>query len=302
MGSSKNVKLFPDELTWGPPTLTKEKLERQLKNRLQPWNNEIVILPVRKPHDPLQTLYLIEVPKSDQSPHMASYRFYYRSNTESEPMEYWQVAELFKRNWIQRSNIVTNIYGPLYNEISKLLLRKKQFVSFSISQYQQIIASHQYLFDATDARLQKKLKSFYAKLQQLNDGINSVQRRINAITKRCISEKAGISDPKPTTLSIFIEADWDDITLNLNHFLIWGISLEQYIQDDHYGWRPNKITYKFRDEHSDVRSLTEKEFHTFYKACEASVESDQQIESMRRLENELQIMAKELVQEIKQLL
>ena len=87
---------FPKEITWGPPSLSKERLENLLISRIKPRIEGLKIMPLRNEKN--EVVFLIDVPKSDNPPHMAAdYRYYKRWNFQVLPMEHFEVADLFGR-------------------------------------------------------------------------------------------------------------------------------------------------------------------------------------------------------------
>lgn len=88
-----NVRL-PKEITWGEPTLSKESLESRLISRIRPPIERLRIVSIRDEKN--RVVFLIDVPQSDNPPHMAADRRYYkRWNFQVLPMEHFEVADLF---------------------------------------------------------------------------------------------------------------------------------------------------------------------------------------------------------------
>ena len=75
----KIVKIFPKEITWGKASLEKESLENKFTAFINPPINGLVIKPVRNKKN--EVIFLIDIPKSPISPHMAhDHRYYKRLN------------------------------------------------------------------------------------------------------------------------------------------------------------------------------------------------------------------------------
>ena len=51
---------LPGEITWGPPSLTKEQVESNLLTRIHPWINGLIIHPVRSPET--GAVFLFDIP------------------------------------------------------------------------------------------------------------------------------------------------------------------------------------------------------------------------------------------------
>lgn len=69
-----------------------------LARYVQPSINGLKIYPIRKDGDFTKSIYVVQVPKSENAPHMAKdHRFYKRNNVESIPMEYFDVKDVLNR-------------------------------------------------------------------------------------------------------------------------------------------------------------------------------------------------------------
>lgn len=78
--------------------ITKEWLEQIIQTNISPRINGLEIYPVRFGQRMDQTVYVVKIPASSLSPHMASDKRYYRRyNFESVPMEDYEVRNLFQR-------------------------------------------------------------------------------------------------------------------------------------------------------------------------------------------------------------
>ncbi len=92
------VAIYPDQVTWGDPSLSKEDLENRLLSKVRPKVEGLRIQPIRKSVEDLKVIFLIDIPKSDNPPHMAAdNRYYQRLNFRKVPMEHYQVADMFGR-------------------------------------------------------------------------------------------------------------------------------------------------------------------------------------------------------------
>lgn len=90
------VRIRPGPITWGPKSLTREKLESMLIARVHPWIHGLRIFPVR--NQAAEVLFLIDVPQSPRPPHQApNKRYYLRYNFQNLPMDHYQIEALFLR-------------------------------------------------------------------------------------------------------------------------------------------------------------------------------------------------------------
>ncbi len=77
-------RIYPDKITWGDASYTKEQLENLLLGNLSP-HVKLDILPIRKSKEDSSVIFLIDVPRSNEL-HMTNNRFYKRVNFQSLPM------------------------------------------------------------------------------------------------------------------------------------------------------------------------------------------------------------------------
>lgn len=76
--------------------ITKEWLENVILS-IQPKINGIKIYPIRV-DDAEHSIYVVKIPRSDRTPHMAKdYRYYKRINFQSVPMEDYEIKDLYNR-------------------------------------------------------------------------------------------------------------------------------------------------------------------------------------------------------------
>jgi hypothetical protein len=90
-------RIFPKEIAWGNASLlSREKLENNLIGKIHPRIDGLKIVPIR--NDAGEVIFLIDIPQSENPPHMASdNRYYKRLNFRRVPMEHYEVADLFGR-------------------------------------------------------------------------------------------------------------------------------------------------------------------------------------------------------------
>lgn len=96
-GKKIDIKIYPGKITWGEPSLTKEQLEHNFRGKIHPWVEDLKIVPIRKSERSGYVVFLIDIPQSENPPHMALNRYYKRLNFMSIPMEHYEVADFFNR-------------------------------------------------------------------------------------------------------------------------------------------------------------------------------------------------------------
>jgi len=91
----RTVRIGPDKVTWGDPSLSKERLESKLMSRIQPRIDGLVIQTIRNKEGGL--IFLIDVPRSDRPHQAADHRYYKRWSFQKLPMEHYEIEDLFHR-------------------------------------------------------------------------------------------------------------------------------------------------------------------------------------------------------------
>ena len=91
-------------------------MENNLYQKIQPWDEGIKIHSIER-GDGLR-IFVIFVPKSDNPPHMARLRYYMRLNFQTKPIGHDQIASYFKENYLQKYDMISTIYEPIYNELT----------------------------------------------------------------------------------------------------------------------------------------------------------------------------------------
>jgi hypothetical protein len=84
--------------------ITQDRLEQIIYGNIQRKIEDLEITPVKINDDITKTVYVIDIPKSSNAPHMANdNKFYIRRNFKSEPMTEYEVRDVFNR--VNKSNL-----------------------------------------------------------------------------------------------------------------------------------------------------------------------------------------------------
>ena len=77
---------------------SKEWLENIITSNIHPKIEGLKIFPIRKENDISQTIYVVKIPASENAPHMAQdKRFYKRHNFQAQPMEEYEVRNIYNK-------------------------------------------------------------------------------------------------------------------------------------------------------------------------------------------------------------
>jgi len=90
------VRIKPGRIAWGSKSLTREKIESMLIDRIRPWVTGLRIHTIRNEAE--EAVFLIDVPQSMRPPHQASDKRYpLRYNFQNLAMDHHQIEDLFFR-------------------------------------------------------------------------------------------------------------------------------------------------------------------------------------------------------------
>ena len=136
---------YPLGIEWC--NIPKERLESLLKSRIQPWEAKIKIRRIASKEDEQDGIFVIEIPKSNNPPHMHNYTYYQRLNFQTQPMTHQNVLRAFQTTWIHRRDLYLNILEPLYSEIKMNCEKIEKYEISEDMEYQGIILEDRYLYD-----------------------------------------------------------------------------------------------------------------------------------------------------------
>ena len=89
---------LPNSINWINTKGVKEKIESVILSNIQPEIKGYDIYSVENPKDNTQAIFIVDIPESSDSPHMANHRYYIRRNFKSEYMEDYEVKyAIFKK-------------------------------------------------------------------------------------------------------------------------------------------------------------------------------------------------------------
>lgn len=175
--TTKKGRHVPFEITW--TNITKETLENNLYQRIDPWCEEIQICPIQNPSNSSQRVFIVFVPKSERPPHMATFTYHIRLNFQTRPIGHEQVSTIFRQYYLQKYDLVNSVYNPIYSELNSYLNQKK-IKEWKIEKYVQICKERLFLLSQDDD-LRFKLDVFYQRVSKWNDAVHIAPSRIARI-------------------------------------------------------------------------------------------------------------------------
>ena len=85
---------------------TKEWLEQVVSSKIQRSIDGLVIVPIREDGDVKKSIYVVKIPRSNNTPHMAAdHRYYKRQNFKIVPLEEYEVRDLIGRKAFSKLEI-----------------------------------------------------------------------------------------------------------------------------------------------------------------------------------------------------
>lgn len=289
----------------------KERLENFLKSRIQPWENKIKILRIVNKENIQEGLFIIEVPKSNNPPHMFSddYRYYQRLNYQTVPMNHQSVFRTFQTSWIRRRELSQTIIEPIYSEITEICEIIEKYEQGAWGKYSSIILHNRYLFDQIEISLRKKIDEFYRRWKAFNTKLQWIDK----IVTRIINKK----------LCKFFEKEsrWieSDIGRNCLYFRVkWKNPVDEIITEDHPTGRailmyktpeeylriihPHFELQRFKPirktEKGDDKIIPDRIFRDIWCMCVSEVEKSVTIISLKNEQTKLIILGNEILESI----
>jgi len=173
-GVSEIKNKYPKEITWG--SISKETLARNLYHKIVPWNEKIEIHFIEHMENENKRIFVIDVPKSKNPPHMGSEKYYIRNVWENRPMTHHQIKRFFNETHMMKIPLIEKVIGPLINDIDLLLNNLSHEYKHSLELYRNIKRHYQYLLlQVSDLDLLGDIDDFYKKIDSRNMMISIIK-------------------------------------------------------------------------------------------------------------------------------
>jgi hypothetical protein len=284
--SKEDNHCFPCKVLW--INTPKEQIENLLKSRVQPYEG-VTIQRIASQKDKGLGVYVIEVSKSQNPPHMFNNIYYERLNFQSKPMSHESVYRAFQTSWIQRKDIIEQVIRPLYSEI-KTVVEGLESLHFEEqgpinSFYQDIKFQNRYLYDKLDLKLQEKIEMFYREVLALEpkfgfQGFLIANNIINQELAETFPDRIKIKDFEPNTETLVLDVRLSDINgdegqrheFSVHRALLRRIPLREYLEKE---LGEKVISYT-----PIVKTNTKiciVQFDDFWKGCEERAKKDKRL-------------------------
>jgi hypothetical protein len=296
---------FPTIILWNKET--KERIENLLISRVQPWFEGVIIQRIANDKEPIEGVYVIEVPKSNNPPHMFNDKYYQRLNFQSKPMSHESVYRAFQTSWIRRSDLITKVIQPLYSEIKSNDECIKDYCGSLTSKYDLILENERYLYDLLEIKNRKKIDEFYDRLRNYQGILNRVYKyTTKLINDQLCRMKPNISDSITRHMNednFLIDLCLKDAGGNTNQAhgiqirdaLLKRRSLKRYLESIYPLEKIIKITPIIMSPHNE---LSMAELKDFWNGCKANAKQNGLYLLMWKERQELLKLSKNILKDL----
>jgi len=310
-------RIYPKEITWGDETLSKETLENRLAHRIQPTLTELKIVPIRESKESHRVIFLVDTPKSNNAPHMASDNKYYRRmNFSRKPMEHYEVANLFRANWLTREKLIEKILAPMTSILEKQASQFEKYGFVHTPQLEEILLNTYYRLQISEELLEK-IDHYIRVTDKYGDGLSYARRTVPRIYTKIIMEflEEEQQDFKGE-MNIGLQSISDEGTTgrpreDIVNLLLRNESLEtylnKYVYDDSARVHTMEIKYPLREENKSIVKVSYKTekvdlskfIQLIWKRCLTEIADDERIVQMKKNAELLKKEAWGLIEDIR---
>lgn len=157
----------------------KEQLESLLISKVVPWEDKINIHRIKNNENEEEAIFVIEVPRSNNPPHMFNYRYYQRLNFQTQPMNHQSVFRTFQTNWTRKQDLIQTVIEPLYSEITEFCFKIQAYNPCGPTKHDKILLHNRFLYELMDEFIKKRINEFYELITQYNSNTLWITRIIH---------------------------------------------------------------------------------------------------------------------------
>ncbi|MCW4005831.1 MAG: ATP-binding protein [Candidatus Bathyarchaeota archaeon] len=296
----------PAEIKWC--TAEKERIENLLLSRVQPWDENTRIKRIENKTKRKEGIFVIEVPKSNNPPHMYNSIYYQRLNYQTKPMGHESVLRAFQSSYTRRRDIVKKVIEPLYAEITEICERLQKFKSTSVSKQPQIKLHDRYLYDQLNPTLTNRIDEFYERVVKLQPVLDWQAYKIaikiirNQLIERFPRKKEAFpEDSNNNILELYIKTK--DVSGNIENKrskIAWALFKKQTIDEYLKAEYPHETIAGYTPEVTpSTIKFSKEEFEDFWKKCQVSAKQNDENQKAWNEITELLEIGKKILEEIK---
>ena len=186
--TKKTIRIYPESITWGEPSLRKETIDQHLVGKIHPPIEDSRVIPIRKSEQDPSVIFLIDVPKSNNAPHMATpyNKYYKRYNFDNLPMGHYEIQNLFRINWIMKEKFIEKIHEPLSKALEKQIKALESY-SHLFSHEVEDILSNTYYKNQMPPTLLKQIDNYIRLIKDWDKKMYRAQTAIKQIITKNVS-------------------------------------------------------------------------------------------------------------------
>jgi hypothetical protein len=274
----EGIHRYPTGIEWC--STAKERLENLLKSRIQPWEEKIKIRRIASKEKEQGGIFVIEIPKSNNPPHMYNYCYYQRLNFQTQPMSHQNVLRAFQTSWTRRRDLYLNILEPLYSEIKMNCEKIEKYEISEDMEYQGIILEDRYLYDLIEPSLHKKIDEFYRRMDKLNSKLSYwahiiAAKIINKELSRVLRDHRDYIENRMETDNLKVKVTLKDPSGSIkiggnntiNGALLQRTSIKSYLQSQHGDMEV--VEFEPYVHIASDHKISKSDFNDLWKSCKS---------------------------------
>ena len=228
------VKIHPKELTWGEEILSKEQLEDNFIGKIQPRIDGIRIQPVREGNGSMRVIFLVDIPKSNNSPHIASdKRYYKRLNFRRTPMEHYEIVNQLKIRWVLNERMIEKIYEPLASILEKNAKEISNYQSPNTHEIEEILSRTYYVWQMSE-KIKDELDYYIDQIKDLTKKQHFARREMkNILYKNVLDYLKLDSSLLLTETSMMFQLRFENSTSDLYVVIMYELLMKNKTINDY---------------------------------------------------------------------
>ena len=312
-GKDQSLKVFPKETTWGDETLSKETLEDKLTARIRPRIDGLRVSPIREGNGSARVIFLLDIPRSNNAPHMASDNKYHkRLNFRIVTMEHYEVARLFAVNWTMKEKLVEKIYEPLAQKLEE---HAKALGNYACPDGREIekVLGHTYYKIRVASSLLEKIDYYIELVNNLPRRFHDAWKSVDKIINRSVNEvwvkrilaimegKKELPSPEEQFGFYLITQDGAEIDLHrrkIFELLLKGTGIKTYVDRVYYERMIQKVAMQSSSTHERLMMELDEFGEKFWKKCVKKASENEEITQAKNHADSLWDYAWILIEEI----
>ncbi|MCP8320801.1 MAG: hypothetical protein H3Z52_07665 [archaeon] len=272
--------------------------------KVHPPIEDLRIVPIRESEEEPKVIFLIDVPHSNNSPHMATpyNKYFKRLNFENLPMGHYEVHNLFKINWIMKEKLIEKIYEPLAKELRRHIDELEEYSCPSTREVE-VIISNIYYVNRLPSTVFDQIHNYVDEVEDLYKKEYYARTAIRQIIARNVSKYLGkVYDQGNEKIDIKFKAiadDYSSIDLydqQIHKLLLKNQRIKQYLSDKYFEHVYIEITILYNNE--PHRIDLEKFDESIWKKCSEEASENFEINQMKKSIETLLTEAWDLIDEI----